>query len=106
MLAGAPGFEPGNGGIKIQVVRVIYQCAFRKIAEIENANSASASNIVRFSGCLNERTCSPADSDVGNEDPEHSGPAGASSGRHYHRGAAMKARGRRWGTPAGYGVAA
>jgi hypothetical protein len=33
-LAGAPGFEPGNGGIKIQVVRVIYQWTFRKIAEI------------------------------------------------------------------------
>ena len=34
MLAGAPGFEPGNGGIKIQVVRVIYQRAFRRNAEI------------------------------------------------------------------------
>src|SRR5260370_31201412 len=33
-LAGAPGFEPGNGGIKIQVVRIIYQRAFRKSAEI------------------------------------------------------------------------
>ena len=33
-MAGAPGFEPGNGGIKIQVVRVIYQRPFRKIAEI------------------------------------------------------------------------
>jgi hypothetical protein len=34
-LAGAPGLEPGNGGIKIQAVRVIYQCAFRKMAEIQ-----------------------------------------------------------------------
>src|SRR6266849_9100167 len=33
-VAGAPGFEPGNGGIKIQVVRIIYQRAFRKSAEI------------------------------------------------------------------------
>src|SRR3954449_5857832 len=33
-LAGAPGLEPGNGGIKIQMVRVICQRAFRKNAEI------------------------------------------------------------------------
>ena len=33
-LAGVPGFEPGNDGIKIQVVRIIYQRAFRKSAEI------------------------------------------------------------------------
>ena len=33
-LAGAPGLEPGNGGIKIQVVRLIYQSLFRKNAEI------------------------------------------------------------------------
>ena len=34
ILAGAPGFEPGNGGIKIQVVCIIYQRGFRKIAGI------------------------------------------------------------------------
>ena len=33
-LFGPPGFEPGNGGIEIQVVRTIYQCAFRKNTEI------------------------------------------------------------------------
>ena len=33
-MAGAPGLEPGNGGIKIQMVRVICQRAFRKNAEI------------------------------------------------------------------------
>ena len=33
-LAGAPGLEPGNGGIKIQLVRIDYQGAFRKIEEI------------------------------------------------------------------------
>ena len=33
-MAGAPGLEPGNGGIKIQIVRVICQRAFRKNAEI------------------------------------------------------------------------
>jgi hypothetical protein len=33
-LAGAPGFEPGNGGIKIRLVCMIYQGPFRKIAEI------------------------------------------------------------------------
>jgi hypothetical protein len=35
MLAGAPGFEPGNGGIKIRLVRVVCQNAFQKNAEIE-----------------------------------------------------------------------
>jgi hypothetical protein len=34
LLAGAPGFEPGNGGIKIRLVCMIYQGPFRKIAEI------------------------------------------------------------------------
>src|SRR5467141_2045088 len=33
-LAGSPGFEPGNGGIKIHIVHQTYQGAFRKIAEI------------------------------------------------------------------------
>ena len=33
-VAGAPGFEPGNGGIKIQLVRGTYQYAFRKICGI------------------------------------------------------------------------
>src|SRR5262245_58686568 len=33
-LAGAPGLEPGNGGIKIHLVRIIHQHAFRKIAAI------------------------------------------------------------------------
>ena len=33
-LAGAPGFEPGNGGIKIHVVCIVYQWAFRKIVRI------------------------------------------------------------------------
>src|SRR5580700_1085795 len=33
-LAGAPGFEPRNGGIKIRFVCMIYQGPFRKIAEI------------------------------------------------------------------------
>jgi hypothetical protein len=35
-LAGAPGFEPGNGGIKIQAILFIYQGVFRKIAEIRD----------------------------------------------------------------------
>jgi hypothetical protein len=33
-MAGAPGFEPGNGGIKIHLVCKVYQSAFRKFAEI------------------------------------------------------------------------
>jgi hypothetical protein len=32
-VAGAPGFEPGNGGIKIRLFRVIYQSPFRKSHE-------------------------------------------------------------------------
>jgi hypothetical protein len=42
-LAGAPGFEPGDGGIKIRVVRVIYQRAFRKSAEIPALSVQKAS---------------------------------------------------------------
>jgi hypothetical protein len=34
LLAGAPGFEPGNGGIKIHLVRFVRQGAFRKIAAL------------------------------------------------------------------------
>ncbi len=33
-VAGAGGFEPPHGGIKIQVARIIYQSVFRRIAEI------------------------------------------------------------------------
>jgi hypothetical protein len=33
-VAGAGGLEPPNGGIKIQLVRIDYQGAFRKIEEI------------------------------------------------------------------------
>jgi hypothetical protein len=34
VLAGAGGLEPPNGGIKIHLVRIIHQQAFRKIAAI------------------------------------------------------------------------
>jgi hypothetical protein len=45
-LAGAPGLGPGNGGIKIQVVRVIYQSEFRinpikRLAGISECRDAS-----------------------------------------------------------------
>src|SRR5450759_809284 len=33
-LAGAGGIEPPNGGIKIQMIRQRFQCAFRKTSEI------------------------------------------------------------------------
>jgi hypothetical protein len=33
-LAGAPELKPRNGGIKIHLVRITHQCAFRKIAAI------------------------------------------------------------------------
>ena len=46
-LAGAGGLEPPNGGIKIQVFRVIYQCAFRKNAEIR---PQSAQEVSRYFG--------------------------------------------------------
>ncbi len=34
-LAGAGGFEPPNGGIKIQMIWQRFQCAFRKTHEIQ-----------------------------------------------------------------------
>src|SRR5258707_820907 len=34
-LAGAPGFEPGNGGIKIQVVRIIYHAHSEKVRKLD-----------------------------------------------------------------------
>jgi hypothetical protein len=34
LVAGAPGLEPENDGIKIQVVGIICQCIFQKITEI------------------------------------------------------------------------
>ncbi len=42
-LAGAPGLEPGNGGIKIQVIRLICQSVFRKSAKIRPQSNQEVS---------------------------------------------------------------
>src|SRR5712691_2674638 len=64
MMAGAPGLEPGNGGIKIQVVRVIYQRAFRKTAEIPRQSAQEVSGHFGMPGCTSRsrddaRLCTP-----------------------------------------------
>jgi hypothetical protein len=48
---------PGNGGIKIQVVRIIYQCAFRKIAEIRRPSVQEVSGHFGMPGRTSRSLC-------------------------------------------------